>query len=157
MNRFQFTLRQALYGIFVLVALVIIIDFGLPGKVVNEAIIEVKRERQQYYNAAQNAHYSYKVITDTHQFFVEEDFATSIQAHEEIEYSVSRIFKEINWARILPSGSRAVYSLRILSGLLLPLLAIVSILVAYRFKKNIDTLVFVLQALLIADLIFIMT
>jgi len=36
------------------------------------------------------------------------------------------------------------------------LLMILSIFVAYRFKKNIGILVFVLQALLIADLVFLL-
>ena len=157
MNRFQFTFRRSLYGIFILVALVILIDFILPGRVINEVIIELNRERQQYYNAAQNAHYSYKVTTREHQFWVEADFAAGVQDHEKIQYAVSRIFKEVNWYRLVSSENRATYSLRILSGLVLPLLAIISIIIAFRFKKNIDTLLFVLQTLLIADLVYLLT
>ncbi|MEM6629117.1 MAG: hypothetical protein AAF694_05570 [Bacteroidota bacterium] len=155
MNKYQNTLRLSVHGIFVLAALVILIDFIIPGKVVNDEIIEVKSERQQYYNAARNSHYSYKVITRKHHFFVAEDFAKLVQGHEKIEYSVSRVFKEVNGYRLLPSGNRRVYSLRIVSGLVLPLLTIISILVAYQYKKNIGTLVFVLKALLIVDLIFL--
>ena len=156
MNDHQHKLRLSLYAIFVLAALVIILDFILPGRVVNDEIIDVKIERQQYFNAARNYHYSYKVITSEHQFSVAEDFAELIQDEEKIEYSVSRIFKEVNWYRLLSSENRAVYSLRILSGLVLPLLTILSILLAYRYKKKMGTLGFVLQVLLVADLIFLM-
>ena len=156
MNKHQHKLRVTLYATFVLAALVIIADFILPGRIINDEIIRVERERQQYYNAARNYHYSYKVITNEHQFSVTEDFAGLVQGHEKIEYSVSRIFKEVNWYRLLSSENRAVYSLRIISGLVLPLLTIISIIIAYRYKKNISTLVFVLQVLLIADMIFLM-
>ncbi|MCA6074994.1 hypothetical protein [Fulvivirga sedimenti] len=157
MNDHQHKLRLSLYTTFVLAALVILFDFILPGRVVNDEIIDVKRERQQYFNAARNYHYSYKVITSEHQFSVAENFAQLVQDHEKIEYSVSRIFKEVNWYRLLSSENNSFYSLRILSGLVLPLLTIISILVAYLYKKNIGILVFVLQVLLVADLIFLMT
>ena len=157
MNDQQHKLHLALYATFVLAALVVIVDFILPGRIINDEIINVKSERQQYYNAARNYHYSYKVITSQHEFPVTEDFAQLVQDHEKIEYAVSRIFKEVNWYRLLSSENKSFYSLRIMSGLVLPLLTIISILVAFLYKKNIGTLVFVLQTLLIADLIFLMT
>lgn len=156
MNKHQHKLRLLVYATFVLAALVIIVDFVLPGRIINDEIINVKRERQQYYNAARNYHYSYKVITNEHQFSVDEDIAELVQNHEKIEYSVSRIFKEVNWYKLLSSENRAFSSLRIISGIVLPLLTIISILVAYRYKRNIGTLVFVLQTLLIADLVFLL-
>ena len=155
MNDHQYKLRVILYAIFVLVALVIIVDFVLPGRIVNDEIINVKRERQQYYNAAANFHYSYKVMTSEHHFWVSEDFAQSVQDHEKIKYSVSPVFKEVNWYGLVSSENTSSYSLRIISGLVLPLLTMISIIIAYRYKKKIGTLVFVLQSLLIADLIFL--
>ena len=156
MNKHQQKLRLSLHTIFALIALVIIADFVLPGRVINDGIINVKKDRQQYYNAARNQHYSYKVITSQHQFSVTKNFAKLAEGHEKIEYSVSRIFEEVNWYRFFPSEKRAFYSLRIISGIVLPLLVIISILVAYRYKKNIDILLFALKVLLIADLIFLM-
>ena len=157
MNKYQRKLRLSLYAIFALIVLVIIADFVLPGRIINDEIINVKSERQQYNNAARNEHYSYKIITSEHQFSVTENFAKLVQKHEKIEYSVSLIFKEVNWYKLLSSENRAFYSLRIISGLVLPLLVIISILAAYRFKKNLDILLFVLKILLISDLIFLMT
>ncbi len=157
MHKHQHKLRLLLYSIFALVALIVLVDFVSPGKIINDEIINVKRERQQYYNAARNHHYSYKVITSEHEFLVEEDFAKLELVNEKIEYSISRIFKEVNWYRFVSSENKSFYSLRIISGLVLPLLTIISIFVAFRYKKEIGILVFILQILLIADLIFLMT
>lgn len=145
-----------LSGTFVIAALVIIADLFIPGKILIDEILDIKTERQQYYNAARNYHYSYKIITADHQFWVSEDFAESAQESQEIEYSVSRIFREVNWYRMLTTENRAVYSLRIISGLIIPLMTIISIGIAYRFKKNIGILVFVLQILLMGNLIYLM-
>jgi len=153
----QHKLRRSLYAAFTLAALVVLVDFASPGRIINDEIINVQRERQQYYNAARNYHYSYKVITSEHEFLVAEDFAELELVNEKIEYSVSRIFKEVNWYRLLSSENKSFHSLRIVSGLVLPLLIIISIFVAFRYKKKIGTLVFILQILLIADLIFLMT
>ncbi len=150
-------LRLSLYVTFTLVALIILVDFVSPGRIINDEIINIKKERQQYYNAARNYHYSYKVITSEHEFLITDDFAKLELVNEKIEYSVSPIFKEVNWYRLLSSENKSFYSLRIVSGLVIPLLAIISIFVTFRYKKEIDILVFILQILLIANLIFLMT
>lgn len=152
----QNKLRLIVYSIFCFVALIILIDFVWPGKIVKDEIIDVKSERQQYYNAAGNYHYSYKVITSQHAFSVEEVFAKSDLKSKRIEYSVSPIFKEVNWYKLLISSDKSSYSLRVVSGLILPLVAIILIIIAYRFPKYLGTIIFILQALLIADLIFLM-
>ena len=157
MHKHQHKLRLLLYATFTLAALVILADFVLPGRIINDEIINVQSERQQYYNAARNYHYSYKVITSEHEFLVAEDFAELELLNEKIEYSVSRIFKKVNWYRLISSENKSSYSLRIASGLVLPLLTIISIFVAFRYKKKIGILLLIIQILLIADLIFLMT
>lgn len=157
MHKHQHKLRLSLYATFTLIAFVILVDFASPGRIINDEIINVKRELQQYYNSAGNYHYSYKVITSEHEFLVPEDFAELELENEKIEYSISRIFEEVNWYRLSVSENKSLYSLRIVSGLVLPLLALISIFAAFRYKKEINILVFILQILLIADLIFLMT
>lgn len=156
MNNHHNKLRLLLYAAFTLAALVIMLDFVLPGRIINDEIIKVERERQQYYNAARNFHYSHKVITNDHEFLISEDFAGLELVNENIEYSISQIFKEVNWYRLLSSENKSFHSLRIVSGLVLPLLTIIAIFVAFRFKKKMGTLVFILEILLIADLIFLL-
>ncbi len=156
MNEDQPKFRYPLYGVVALVALVILSDFVLPGKRIDDEITRVQKVLQRHYNASRNYHHSFKVVTGQHTFSVSEDFAQSAQDQEKIEYSVSPLFKEVNWCRILPAGRRSFYSLRIMSGLALPLVAIMFILLAYRFKWNIDLLVYLLTPLLIADVVFLM-
>lgn len=155
MSKHLHTLRLSLYGIFVLLAMLVLVDFIFPGKVLNNEIVEVNIKRQNYYNAARGYHYTYKVITEKHQFYVTEDFAESVEDHAKIEYSISRIFKEINWYRSPSSENQDIYTLRIISGLVIPLLAILSIFIAYRSKKDIDTIVFLLQLLLIVNVVYL--
>jgi len=147
--------RLSCFALCGLLALVIIADFAWPGKVMNKQIITLKKTRQDHNNASRNAHYSYKAITDTHEFWVAEDFARQNREEERIEYAVSHIFTEINWYRLPGLTQKSYYSLRVAAGLILPLLSILSIVIALFYKGNIDIPVFVLQALLLADLIFL--
>ena len=147
--------KLLVYGITLITAFVILIDFILPGKVFTEEIINIEKERQQYYNAARNYHYSYKVVTSKHHFSVSEDFAKYVQS-QKIKYSVSFIFKEVNRYGLLSSKKSSIYSFRIVSGLILPLLVIFTIVVAYKYKKRLSILIFVLQVTLLANLIILM-
>lgn len=153
MNQDKFL--SVVYKIVILIALTIIADFAVFGTVFNEDIVDVKKNREQYYNAAKNHHHSYKVITNTNEFSVSEDFASSPWEDQKIEYSVSRVFKEVNWYKLHTAQSKSFYSLRIASGLILPLLTLLAMFLAPRIKKDITIPVFVLQVLLIADLIFL--
>lgn len=143
-----------LYGMTIILALVILIDFTLPGKVFTENVIKVERNRETYYNAGGNSHISYKVITSKHQFSVSEDFAKSVE-NKQIKYSESLIFKKINRHKLISSGKSTIYSFRIVSGLVLPLIVIITIFIAYMNKKEISILIFVLQVLLLGNFIIL--
>lgn len=104
-------LNLLFYAAFALVALIILIDFAWPGRRINDDIINVQKERQQYYNAARNYHYTYKVTTNEHVFYVEEEFAELELLKERIAYAVSPIFKEVNWYRLLSNEKKTFYSL----------------------------------------------
>ncbi len=145
------------HAAFALLAVVILIDFCWPGNVTNDAIKEVTKTRQQYYNAARNYHYTYKVATSQHKFLVSKGFTKSELINERIEFAVSPIFKEVNWYRLLTSESKSYYSLRIASGLILPLLFLIALVVVYRFKKNLGLGLLILQIIIIGDLILLMT
>ncbi len=143
------------YVITLIVALVILIDFTLPGKVFTEEVVNLEKERQQYYNAGGNYHYSYKLTTAKHNFSVSEDFAKSVQ-NKKIKYSVSLLFKEINRYSLLSSDKSTSYSFRIVSGLVFPLIVIFAMILAYRYKKKMSTLLFVLQITLLANFIMLL-
>lgn len=148
-------LRLSAYAFFTLGAIIILVDFISPGRVINDEIIDLNRERQQYFNAAGNYHYSYTILTNKHEFIVAEKFIEPELINKKIEYSVSPIFQEVNWYKSLSSQKKSFSSLRVASGFVLPLLLIISIFVAYRYKKKIGLLIFILQVLLLADFIFL--
>jgi hypothetical protein len=156
MNSKQSKLRLGLHSLFVLTSLIILSDFILPGNVIVEEIIDVRKERQQYYNAARNHHFSYWVFTNSNNFSITEDFAKEIKKNQQIEFAVSPIFKEINSYRLLISGNEETYSLRVLSGLVIPLALILVIGLAFKYERKMDILIFVLQVLLIADLMYLL-
>lgn len=151
----QNKLRLGLYSLFLAASMIILADFILPGSVVVEEIIDVKNEKQQYYNAARNYHFSYRLFTNSHNFSITEDFAKEIKNNQQIEFAVSPIFKEINSYKLLNSGNREIYSLRILSGLVIPLALIIVIGLAFKYENKMSVLIFVIQVLVIADLIFL--
>lgn len=148
-------LRLSAYAFFTLGAFIILFDFVYPGRILNDEIIDLSRERQQYYNASGNYHYSYIISTNGHEFIVAENFIKPELINKKIEYSISRIFKEVNWYKLLSSKKKSFSSLRVASGFVLPLLLIISIFVAYRYKKKIGLLIFILQVLFLADFIFL--
>jgi len=139
----------------VFIALIILADLLIPGEIYHAKISNIKREQQQYYNAARNHHHSYLLITPEHAFHVSEEFARTVAANEPIDYSISRVFGKANWYKAAVEGNKSTYSLRVVSGLGIPLLLLLAMGIAFGTKKKMETLVFVLQALLIADLVYL--
>lgn len=149
-------IRLSLYSIFAIIALIILIDFIAPGSVITSDIVRVKKELQQYYNAGGNQHYSYQIITPEHHFSVTKDFAQEIKNSQQITYTVSPIFNEVNRYGLTSSKNKTIYSLRVISGFIIPFFALITILLAFKLKDKIDVLVFVIKALLIGNLVFLL-
>lgn len=87
------------FELFLAIPLMILLDFLLSGKVVSSEAVSVNKFKQQYYNAARNYHYSYEIVTNKNRFIVSKEFAKSIKKNQSIEYSISKLFKEINWCK----------------------------------------------------------
>lgn len=143
--------------LFVLLGLIMIVDFVAPGKIINTPITEIKKERQQSYNAARNYHYSYKVVTSQHEFLVSEDFAAQELANRSIAYAVSVLFKKINWYKLPQAKHKEYYSLRLVSGLILPVLTIIFILIEFKFNRRIGKINFILKALMLGNVVLLLT
>ncbi|OIQ39926.1 MAG: hypothetical protein BM563_03355 [Bacteroidetes bacterium MedPE-SWsnd-G1] len=143
------------YAIPLIIALVIILDFSLPGKVYAEDAVTIEKELQRYYNAGGNYHYSYEVVTPERRFAVSETFANEVRG-KSISYSVSLIFNQVNKHGLANSSKTNIYSFRIASGLVYPLFVIFILFIHYKYNKNWTTLLFVLQVILLADLFLVM-
>ena len=145
----------AIYGITALLALVTLLDFALPGTIYTEEVTRVQKKKQRYYNAGGNSHNSYEVVTPKHQFSVAEDIAKSAEG-KSMSYTVSLLFQEVNSYSILPAQDRSIYSFRLISGFVLPLLLLLAIGIKFRFKKDLSILLFVLQLLVVGNFIWLL-
>lgn len=156
MKRDHQKIKVVLYAAFALLALLILVDFLLPGKVLQSENIKVFSEHQAYNNAGGNSHQAYFIRTDEHKFWVENDFAMLARDHQEITYSISRIFKEVNWAYLEKADVCFRGSLRIISGLIVPILFLLAGTLGFKLKKDLGIFLFILQVLLVADLVFLL-
>lgn len=152
----NFKLKRIFILLFGLLALVIIADFAIPSKTHIEEAVAVKRTKERYNNAAQNSHYSYKIHTATRIFSASKDFAIQLNENQKVQTKISLLFNEVNSAKIAQTGETEVYSLRLQSGLVFPLLALIVLGFGYKQPHKRTILLFVVQALLLADLVFLL-
>ncbi|WP_343764503.1 hypothetical protein [Gangjinia marincola] len=138
------------------ICLLILVDFTLPGKEYTEGVLEKERKMQRYYNAAQNVHYSHHLITKNFILFSSEDLANIVNKGDMLLLKESRLFKEINRVTHIPSATSEIYSLRYVSGLVIPLLAILVFMTSLIFPTRYVMLSFVLIVLSTGNLIYIL-
>jgi len=148
--------KHLVLGLFAVLALIIVLDYFISGEVRTETIMQNMKNVEQHNNPSGNVHYSYKVYTKTNSFFVSEEFSNSIQRGEQVVYRISPLFKEINGYKTVDATSFHTYSLRIWSGLLIPILAVMVLLIAYRYPEKLSILEFIAQALLLADTAYLL-
>lgn len=149
-NRLLFLIR----GITLAIALIIILDIAIPGERFTEDVLTPDVQTEEYHNAGGNSHKSYFVTTANHQFYISEEFAQSLNT-EKVSYSVSFLFREINNYGLASSSKKFTYSLRVVSGLIIPLLLLLMYSIMHISKKPLSIVISVFQLLLLADLIFL--
>lgn len=140
-------------------ALVVLLDFAIPGKVMTAEVIEIKKSRQNYYNAAQNYHYSYRVITADYEFPVNEEFTNGIEhSAGVVEFSLSPLFKQVDsYKWVEHSTGPYTYSLRLISALVFPLVVFALVFASYRFNKQWNFVFLVLRILTIANIALVLS
>jgi len=145
------------FDVFVyILSILILIDFGLPGHRSKDLILEVQRKRQEHYNPSGNFHYSYKIVATKCSFSIGRSIAKKKLVDETMEYSVSPIFKEVNWFRLINWRDRSYYSLRIISGLILPLLSTLAIYLISLQQQKFEVLKFVIVVFLSSNFFYIL-
>lgn len=139
-----------------LFALIMVMDYGLGGKTLVEEIIAINKSLEKYYNAGGNSHYSFSIQTENHDFPVPESFASLAKVGQELKIEVSPFFSEVNSSEILETEHKEVSSLRVLSGLVLPILVLLVLAIGCKYGRKVATLVFVMEAVTVANLIFLL-
>ena len=139
-----------------LISLVIILDFVLSKAPVSEKVTGVQSSLESHNNAGGNSHFSFKIRTENHHFLVSENFALNTKNGDLVKISVTPLFNEVNTVEMVTTGESEIYSLRLISGLFLPLLIIIILALGYKFGSKWSNVVFVFEVLALADLIFLL-
>ncbi|MFY0688527.1 MAG: hypothetical protein JXQ90_15230 [Cyclobacteriaceae bacterium] len=129
-----------------IIAMIILLD-SFVSKEIEETITYLGRKMESHNNASRNFHFSYEVKTTDRQFFVSGDLYNQLKVDSKVTLGISPFFQEVNKC----NGRRPL--LRLLSGVILPLLMLITGWIAMKFKNKVSTLVFVLEVMILADFI----
>ena len=138
-------LKKTLTILFLLLAFIFIIDFSLPGKEITTKVNSIETNRQHYYNAGGNSHLTYTLKTNESQFIISKEFAKKVKSSDLISVKKSVLFNEINSCRF--NNFSETYSLRLFSGLILPLLVILIIVAQTKFNLKISALSLIFKSM----------
>jgi len=147
--------NSAFQWLMILISGVIIIDFLFPGEMVNDTVVKVERIRQSHHNASGNSHFSFTLVGEHYKFDITEDFANTIDANDEIRYSISPLFKEVNRFKKVKSNHASYFPLRVISGFILPLLILLLFATERIWNWGLKNLQMVLAILLVVDLVYL--
>lgn len=147
--------NNALLILFAVMALIILLDIVLTGSVHTAKVETVRKTLQKQYNAAANHHFSYGIDTKNFYFPVSEHFANNVEKGQTVKFKVSPIFNKVNSYESLESGEKGTYSLRLVSGLIIPVLAILFLGVHFKFRK-LGALALIIRILLLFDLVYLL-
>lgn len=139
--------------IFYAIAILLIVDFSLPGKEIVTKVNAIEVNRQSYYNAGGNSHLTYTVTTEESQFTATKEFVKQLNVGNLISVKKSIFLNEVNSYSF--NGFSETYYLRIFSGLILPFLVMVILLVQTKFNLKISALALIFKILLIGNLAYI--
>ena len=146
-------IKKASVILFYILALIFILDFSLPGKEITSKVSSIKTVRQNYYNAGGNSHLSYTLKTEDAQFIISKEFSKKIKQGDFITRKESILFNEVNSYRF--NGFSVTYSLRLFSGLILPLLVILIITAQTKFYLKISALSLIFKIMLVGNLVYV--
>ena len=133
-----------------------LVDYTLFSYTVEEEILGIHTSLESYHNAGANAHYSYQVKTAHFAFPVSQHFASMAQEGQPISMEVSPFFREVNQYQLQRTGEVEHHSLRIVTGLVVPIVVLLILFLGLRYKERFSTLVFVAQLAVLANLLYLL-
>lgn len=137
------------------ISLTTIFDFSIDSQIKHSNNFKINKVKQKYYNASQNYHFTYEIVTSTDTFNVTEEFAKSISNTNDIYYGISKIYNEVNWYSS-DLNKKSTYSLRYFSGLIIPLIFIIYFILSLVFKFDNFALNNIFIILVIGNVIYLL-
>jgi len=141
---------------FMLIALLTLVDYTLTGRQEIEPVIALNNSFESYYNARGNSHYSKKIETENFNFSISEKYYELINIGDEIAIEESPLFKEINASKSIKKNYTETYSLRRLTGLIIPLLLLIAIGINYKFKDKTTVLLVISKLIIVINLVYLL-
>ncbi len=147
---------QAIILVFsTIIAIITIIDFSFTGQTITEPALSSKAKLERYHNASGNSHTSHSIHTKNYDFYASEEFQHEIKDNDALQLKTSLVFNEVNSTTIIKSNIKETYSLRIYSGLILPLILLIVIGFRYQFEDRYAIFTYVLILLNVANFIYL--
>lgn len=143
-----YLLKHSAAIISIIAAVLILVDFAIPGELYQTEINEVKKTRQSYYNPAGNAHYSYSIVTDNRIISVSKKVGAASKVGDVISYRTSLIFDQVNSYNVMDLPKEN-YSFRWVSGGVFPVIVIVFFTLCIAMGRKLKPWSLIMQILLI--------
>ncbi len=109
-----------------------------------------------HHNASGNSHFSFILVGEHHKFDITENFGQAIDENDEIRYSISPLFKEVNRFKKVNSIHASYFPLRVISGFVLPFLILLLFAAERIWNWGLKNLQMVLAILLFVDLVYLL-
>jgi hypothetical protein len=116
-----------------LMALVILIDYLMTGKAVNEPVAWKKVELT---GRRGTSNYAYRLYTAERSFYCERDFFIGVNQGDTLTLSVSPWFSAVNTYASENMPAPQTFSLRYATGIVLPLVTWLVAFLGFTLKKN---------------------
>jgi hypothetical protein len=150
-------MRRIYYGLIIFTAALLIIDFSIPTTPSTDTVLNVKTTQQNYYNAGNNMHFSYSIVTEKGSFSVSESFTDLLQTGESIKIYRSIILNEVNALEITRNGFKEIYSLRWFTGMVIPLIVLILSIQKIVGIKRLNTVFLIAQIIFYLNVAFLIT
>ena len=136
-------------------ALIILSDFLYSSNTYKDSITEKTTHFESYHNAGGNSHVSKSIKTSRFVFNCSDTFYETSNVGDSLIISTSYLFNKVNAYQNLKTQRSETFSLRILTGLIVPLLVFLIGLISFKLKNRLSILVFVSQIALVANLMYL--
>ena len=138
------------------IALISLGDFVFSNSSIKDIITEKKTSYESYNNAGGNSHVSKSIHSQKFEFNCSDAFFELSSVSDSLNLKVSPIFNKINRYTNLQKQYSETYSLRYVTGLIIPVLGLLILMLSFKFKEKMTIIVFVAQIALLSNFIYLL-
>jgi hypothetical protein len=139
----------------IIIAVLLLADFTVSKTEITERVITKKTQHQSYNNAGGNSHVSFRLITESKQFNCSASFFENLEKKSVIKIKESLLFNKVNSVLNVTTNQKETYSLRYTTGLGIPLIVLLLLILSLVKTKIPNILIFVTKVVIIADLVYV--